>query len=97
MAANHRLTALIRGRTITGMQSSGDTAVITFADGSTMTVKVSGSPHTAAAGGTIAGVRQAGTELDLDFEDGTTLTIQLAEATSSVMVRDKAGVMEYAD
>ena len=73
------------------MQSSGDTAMIAFSDGSRMTVNISGSPHTAMAGGIIRGVRQADTKLNLDFEEGTTLTSQLAEASSSVMVRDKEG------
>jgi len=42
-------------------------------------------------------VRRQGTTLDLDFESGGTLQIPLAEETSSVMVRDKSYVMEYAD
>jgi hypothetical protein len=34
---------------------------------------------------------------DLDFEDGATMLIQLAEATSSVMVRAKDQTLAYAD
>jgi len=52
---------------------------------------------TGKAVGTTKAVRQQGTTLDLDFEGGGTLQIPLAEETSSVMVRDKSGVMEYAD
>jgi len=96
MAANHKLTALIKGRAIAGMQGSTGTTVISFADGSTMTVNTPGQTG-AATSGTVAKVRQSGTELDIDFEDESTLTLTTAEATSCVMVRDKDGVMEYAD
>jgi hypothetical protein len=70
---------------------------VTFDDGSTMTVNTSGSTTSAATGGTIAKVRQRGTQLALDFEDGATMLIQLAEATSSVMVRAKDQTLAYAD
>jgi hypothetical protein len=42
-------------------------------------------------------VRQKGTEFDLEFVDNSKAKITLAEETSSVMLRDKAGEMEYAD
>jgi len=96
MAANHKLTGVIKGRVVASTSSQGDTLLIDFTDGSKMTVKTTGSNNPASAA-TIEKVRQQGTELDLDFEDGSTLTIQTAEATSCVMVRDKNGVMEYAD
>ena len=53
--------------------------------------------NSAATGGKILKVRQGGTELNLDLEDGTTLKIITAEETSSVMLRNKAGGLEYAD
>ena len=62
-----------------------------------MTVQTAGSSNSAATGGKVKTVRQQGTTLDLDFEGGGTLAIPLAEETSSVMVRDKSGTMEYAD
>ena len=97
MASNHKLTNLIQGRTITGTGNSGGALTISFDDGSKMTVQTSGSSNSAATGGTVKAVRQQGTTLDLDFEGGGTLQIPLAEETSSVMVRDKSGTMEYAD
>jgi hypothetical protein len=45
----------------------------------------------------ISGVRQDGPTLNLDFADGSTLQIKLADAASSVMLRDKQGKMEYTD
>jgi hypothetical protein len=97
MTSNHKLTAVLKGRTITGMQHQDHRLIMTFDDGSTMTVKTSGPTTSAATGGTVAKVRQQGTQLALDFEDGATQLIQLAEATSSVMVRDKHHTLEYAD
>jgi len=97
MASNHKLTSLIEGRAIAGTENSGGVLTITFTDGSKMTVQTAGSTSSASTGGVIKAVRQQGTALDLDFASGGTLAIPLAEETSSVMVRDKNGVMEYAD
>jgi hypothetical protein len=49
------------------------------------------------AGRTVKAVRQSDTVLNIDFEDGSTIQIQLKEPTSSVMVRDSANKLEYAD
>ena len=49
------------------------------------------------AGRVVKAIRQTGAALDIDFADGSTVHIKLAEATSSVMVRDNEGKMEYAD
>jgi hypothetical protein len=46
---------------------------------------------------TVDKVRQSGTVMNLDFKDGSSAEIKLAEATSSVMLRDKDDNMEYAD
>jgi hypothetical protein len=49
------------------------------------------------AGRAVSGVRQDGSTLNIDFADGSTLQIKLADPASSVMLRDKAGKLEYAD
>jgi hypothetical protein len=97
MTSHHKLTAVLKGRTITGTQCQDQRLILAFADGSTMTVHAAGSPTSAAPGGTIAKVRQQDTQLALDCEDGAAPLIQLAEATSSVLVRAKDHRMEYAD
>ena len=97
MSSNHKLTATIQGRTISGTSNSGGKMTLAFTDGSNMTVKTAGSSNSAVSGQTIKAIRQQDTTLSLDFENGTSLNIQTAEATSSVMVRDKNHVMEYAD
>jgi len=97
MSANHKLTALIKGRTISGTGTTGEVMTVSFSDGSKMTIRTAGATNTGPTGGTVKSVRQAGSELSIDFEGQPTLTIPTAEETSCVMVRDKSGVMEYAD
>lgn len=97
MASNHKLTTVIKGRVIASTSNADDKMLIGFTDGSIMTIKTAGSSNSAATGGTVKAVRQAGTTLSLDMEDGSTVEIETAEATSSVMVRDKNHALEYAD
>ena len=97
MAANHKLTALIKGRTISGTSNANNEMIIFFTDSSKMTVRTSGSSNSGSTGGTIEKVRQQDNELDLDMVGGSTLTIQMEAPTSSVMVRDKNGKLQYTD
>jgi len=98
MTSNHRLTALIQGRTIAGTANQNSALTLTFDDQSKMTVQTApSSSNSASNGGTIKAVRQAGTTLSLDFESGGSMVIQTAEETSSVMLRDKNSALEYAD
>ena|SRR5437899_5940634 len=97
MARNQKLTGILKGRTITEVQSQGGEMRIRFDDGSTMSVQTAGSATQVATGGRIRAVRQQGTTLALDFEDGGTLEIQTAAPASSVLVRDKEQTLEYAD
>jgi len=97
MTFNHKLTALLNGRSISGTASLNATTTIGFADGSRMTVRTTGEANSGSAGGIVQGVRQEGRELNLDFADGGTLTMQTEAATASVIVRSDAGAMEYAD
>ena len=97
MASNHKLTLLLQGRTIAGTSNQNAVLTVAFTDNSKMTVQTAGSSNSATTGGTVKAVRQAGTTLSLDMESGSTLDIPTAEETSSVMVRDADGTMEYAD
>ena len=98
MHSNQKLTKIIAGRSISGTAQADNLFIVTFDDGSTMKVKVTpGYTNTAVAGDKIVKVQQQGTELLLDVETGGPLKIDTAEATSSVMLRDKAGKLEYAD
>ncbi len=97
MARNRKLTGVLKGRTVQSAQSQGEALKVGFTDGSTMAVRTGGAMDQALTGGTVRAVRQQGTRMNLDFENGSTMEIHLAEETSSVMVRDKEGKLEYAD
>lgn len=98
MALNKKLTPVIANRTIKSASQSDDILTISFSDGSTMTVKTSGQVSTdALLNRTIKAVRQQSTNINLDFTDNSSAAITLAEATSSVMLRDKDKQLEYAD
>ena len=98
MAANKKLTGIIKGRTIKTASAGDDATTITFSDGSSMKVKTGAKAQADALNGReVKAVRQQGTTLNLDFTDGSSAQVRLAEATSSVMLRDSKGTMEYAD
>ena len=98
MHSNQKLTKIIAGRSISGTAQADNLLTVTFDDGSTMKVKVApGYTNLGVTGDKIVKVQQQGTELLLDMETGGPLKIDTAEATSSVMLRDKVGKLEYAD
>lgn len=97
MTSNHKLSALLKGRAVTTVSSESTQASITFSDGSAMTVQTGGTVTGGTPGAVVQAVRQADTTLILDFEGGESLHMTTAEATSSVLVRDKSHVLEYAD
>ena len=97
MIRNQKLTALVRGRSILGVDTDGTTVRVRFDDGSIMTVLSDGSAPTGEHAGTVAVVRQENVTLMFEFDDGNTLSLHTAEPTASVMVRDKAQRFEYAD
>jgi hypothetical protein len=57
MISNHKLTAVLKSRTITRTQTQDQKFIMAFDDGSTMMVHTAGSSTSAAKGGTIAKVR----------------------------------------
>lgn len=102
MVSNHKLTTVLKGRTIKEARTADGVLTVRFDDGSTMTVKTASGDapqvgENVGAAGPVEAVRQTGTLLRLDFNDGTVLDVPTAEVTSSVMVRDKNHALEYAD
>ena len=98
--SNHKLTELLKGRTVSGSSDGNGEKSISFSDGSKLTVKTAPSnSNSASTGGTVEKVRQSVEPpvLHLDTEGGSTVEIPLAEATSSVMLRSKDDNLEYAD
>ena len=94
---NRKLTPIIAGRTVKRVAQSEGALRIEFDDGSILKIKMGAPFKDSITGKKVKAVRQKATEFDLDFADGTSATIKLAAETSSVMLRDKAGTMEYAD
>ncbi len=98
MALNKKLTPIIAGRTVKSAAQADDGLRIGFGDGSTMRIKTAGTDAPAIrAGAAVKAVRQKDDVFTLDFADGPSVTIKLAEATSSVMLRNSTGTLEYAD
>ena len=97
MARNRKLTRLIAGRTVTGLTAEASRAVLSFDDGSAMTVLLGAPAPPAPALGRIRAVRQSDTTLQLDFDGLPTVVLTTAEATASVMLRDRNHLLEYAD
>jgi len=94
---NRKLTPIIVARTVKSAKQTDDFLEIRFTDDSVMRIKTGAPFKDSITGKTVKAVRQKATEFDLDFDDGTSTAITLAEETSSVMLRDKAGALEYAD
>jgi hypothetical protein len=98
MALNRKLTPLLAGRVINSFLPEEGTLWIVFTDGSELRIKNTASAlHESFIGRTVQRVRQDGTSMTIDYDDDTSLEITLAEATSSVMLRNKDCVLEYAD
>ena len=98
MARNRKLTPIIAGRTIRSIEQTDKLLSIHFGDESIMKIKVSEPIEIdTLTDHTVKSIRQKGTTMHFDFTDDSSATITLAEATSSVMLRDAQGVMEYAD
>jgi len=99
MNANRKLTTIIKGRTVSNVQQADNSSVeITFSDNSKMHIKTNGQvPADNLKSRTISHIQQEGTTLRLVSTDNTSTDIPLQEASSSVMLRDKANQMEYAD
>ncbi len=99
MAANRKLTGVIRGRTIERVEPGADAAawLVRFDDGSTLTVRTAPGAAPARLTGRVVKVRQSDTRLQLDLADGRTLELATAEPASSVLLRGRDGTLQYAD
>ncbi len=97
MTSNHKLSALLQGRTVQSTQMEGGVLTLLLDNGAVMTVQTGGPVVGEAAGSPIRAVRQAGTTLCLDLDNNTSLQITTAEETSSVLVRDSHHALLYAD
>lgn len=95
---NRKLTKVIAGRVVRSADYGDRIMHITFADASNVTIKTeSGNAPSKMENKTILKARQSDQVMNLDFTDYTTAEIKLAASTSSVILRDAKGQLEYAD
>lgn len=100
MSRNQKLTAVIKGRAIAELDWDSATALLHLGDGSVLRIRTPAPPASNAPPsrlGTVRAVRQSLDSIAFDLEGGSTLQLSLADATSSVMLRDAKGALEYAD
>ena len=96
MTTNHKLTNVIKGRTIQDLQMTATEVSMRFSDGSTMHVKVmeSNSPPLK-NGARIRAVSEQSVTLIISCEDESQILLTLADPGASVTVRDADGKVEY--
>ncbi|MBV9490823.1 MAG: hypothetical protein JO069_14055 [Verrucomicrobia bacterium] len=94
MQLNRKLTHLLKGRTIQAESGDQGSVVLTFADGSTLKLKVAGQASVT-AGGKVKAAHESGAEFRLDLETGSAVQVRLADPGSSVALRDRNGAVEY--
>jgi hypothetical protein len=99
MAANHKLTGILRARTATRLDRSAGTAIVQFDDGSVMTVQTSddtsavpsqvsgdaGRPGQAAAPATAESTPEPLGRVRAVRQDGTTLTLDFDTGPSLIL------------
>jgi len=96
MAVNNKLTHAIKDRAVQKFQVNGSELLISFVDGSTMTVTIaeSNSPPLH-EGARIRQISEDGTKLLFECEDDSTLDVTIVEPGNSVILRDKNLGVEY--
>jgi hypothetical protein len=96
MAVNLRLTHAVKDRAVQKFQLNGSELVISFVDGSTMTVIIaeSNSPPLL-EGARIRQISEDGAKLLFECEDDSTLDVTIVDPGNSVVVRDKNLGVEY--
>jgi hypothetical protein len=94
MELNHKLTQLLKGRTI--LSESGDEGhvAITFDDQSTLKLNVAGQAAVS-VGAKVKAVHETGEQFQVDLEEGSSVRVRLENPGSSVALRDKSGAVQY--
>ena len=96
MAVNQKLTRVVRDRVVQELQLNAAELLISFVDGSTMSVRIaeSNSPPLH-AGGRIRQISEDQAKLLLECEDGATLDLTIVDPGNAITVRDKNHQIEY--
>jgi hypothetical protein len=96
MAVNLRLTHAVKDRAVQSFQLNASELLISFADGSTMTVTIAecNSPPLQ-EGARIRQISEDQAKILFECEDESTLDVTIVDPGNSVIVRDKSGQVEY--
>ena len=94
MELNRKLTRLLGGRIVQSESGDQGSVAITFQDGSTLKLTVSGQA-TVAVGAMVKAVHESGNQFQVDLENGPAVQVRLADPGSSVALRDRNGTVEY--
>ena len=96
MSVNNKLTHAIKDRVVQNFQLNGSELLISFVDGSTMTVTIveCNSPPLH-EGARIRQISEDEAMILFEFEDESTLDVTIVDPGNSVIVRDKNGQVEY--
>jgi hypothetical protein len=96
MAVNLKLTHAIKDRVVQDFQLNGSVLLISFVDGSTMTVTIveCNSPPLQ-EGARIRQISEDQTKLLFECEDDSTLDVTIVDPGNSVILRDKNNQVEY--
>jgi hypothetical protein len=96
MTVNLRLTHAVKDRAVQHFQVNGSELLISFVDGSTMTVTIAESNSLPLhEGARIRQVSEDGAKLLLECDDESILDVTIVDPGNSVIVRDKNGQVEY--
>jgi hypothetical protein len=96
MTVNLRLTHAVKDRVIQSIQLNASELLISFVDGSTMTVTIAecNSPPLH-EGARIRQISEDEAKILVECEDGSTLDVTIVDPGNSVIVRDKNNQVEY--
>ena len=96
MSVNHKLTNVVKDRVVQNFQLNASELLISFVDGSTMTVTIAECNSLPLhEGARIRQVSEDQTTLLFECEDDSTLDVTIVDPGNSVIVRDKNLVVEY--
>ena len=89
MAVNLRLTHAVKDRVVQNFQLNGSELMISFVDGSTMTVTIAECNSPPLRRARIRQISEDETKLLFECEGDSTLDVTIVEPGNSVIVRDK--------
>jgi hypothetical protein len=96
MAVNLRLTHAVKDRAVQKFQVQGAELLISFVDGSTMTVTIAECNSLPLhEGARIRQISEDQTKLLFECEDESILDVTIVNPGNSVIVRDKSNQVEY--